>query len=72
MIGVAYISIPEYNCNKSTFLSGFTKEYSNDMIIDKIHIRQKIRKKVICWKIYYPNKRVKKIKFNKTLVDLCS
>ncbi|MCX8534112.1 hypothetical protein [Chryseobacterium luquanense] len=71
MIGEAYISIPEYNCNTNSFLDGFTKEYSNDMIIDKIRIRQKIRKKVICWKIYYPNKTVKKIKFNKTLVDLC-
>lgn len=66
-----YISIPNYNCKSGIFMEGFIKEYSTSTVINKISIYQKIKKKSIYWKIYYPDKTIGEISFNKTLVNLC-
>lgn len=71
LIGQTYLSISEYACSSNVSLDGFTKDYYNDRIIDKIRIYQKIKKKIISWKIYYPDKTVRRVSFNKALVNLC-
>jgi hypothetical protein len=70
IIGSKYISVPEYIDKSDVFLDGFIKEYSDDLIVDKIRIYQQIKKKAIYWKIYYPNKTIGKLRFNKTSLDI--
>lgn len=67
IIGSSYISIPNYNFI-SGYLNGYTKDYSSNQVLDKIKIYQKIKKKRIDWKMYYPNKIVRKLKLDKNLL----
>lgn len=71
LIGQNYLSILEYDCSSNVFLDGYTKDYNNETIIDKIRIYQKIKDNTIFWKIYYPDKTKGKLKFNKTSLDVC-
>lgn len=71
IIGQKYISIPKYHCESNIFIEAVTKEYLNDVIIEKITIYQTVKKNVVCWKIKYPNKSVVKLRFGKKQLNLC-
>ena len=70
MIGINYISILEYSCNKH--LIGSYLDISSNKKVEDIIIKQRVRKKRVLWKIIRANGQVRKLYLDKDILKDCN
>ncbi|MEN7550775.1 hypothetical protein AAG747_22835 [Rapidithrix thailandica] len=70
ILGSKYLSVPHYSCDKK--IKGFFKEVTSDAILQKVVIKQKIKKDTVYWIIKGSSyKKPYKLPFEKRRLKGC-